>query len=278
MSEAETIEIIRNQIQNLGIRKISLSNQFDKIDESLQILLQSMDETDERTVNGIDVMGHKHNLESMLKDFWQVTEDDLESSEQKERFALELERALIIGELTEVKERIASWNKRMITINPSLPMFGVDEFDKKSLEAYAKIANLEREIRNYIIETLENKIGKNWWSDGIPDETKDTSREKMNDAGKDFEADKSMLREIDFLDFSDYEKIFQQDRRLILEEFFNNNEVKRGGMISKLSELRPLRNKIMHRQPLDDNEYSKLQVLYSDIINEIKKTKERNKK
>ena len=134
MSEIEaTITIIRNQIQGLRIKKIQASDKFQKIEKSLEKLLHSMEEVDDRQVNGIDILEHRGDMESKLKDLFHITEEELETKEQKERFSLELERALVINEMTEIEERIASWNKKLVSTDSTLSVFGVDEYDKNSL-------------------------------------------------------------------------------------------------------------------------------------------------
>jgi len=39
-----------------------------------------------------------------------------------------------------------------------------------------------------------------------------------------------------------------------------------------------LRNKIMHRPPLNDDEYAKFQMLYSDVLGMIKKIRDEYEK
>ncbi|MBT4325819.1 MAG: hypothetical protein HOD60_02770 [Candidatus Nitrosopelagicus sp.] len=278
MSEIEaTITIIRNQIQGLRIKKIQASDKFQKIEKSLEKLLHSMEEVDDRQVNGIDILEHRGDMESKLKDLFHITEEELETKEQKERFSLELERALVINEMTEIEERIASWNKKLVSTDSTLSVFGVDEYDKNSLEAYAKVANLERELRNHIMDTFSNQVprDKNWWNSAIPEDVRKSAEGKLQDFLNDskIETDNSMLEKIDFLDFSDYEAIFRQTGNRIKNTFFNGSDEQRLDVASILSRLRELRNKIMHRPPLTEEELSKFRVYYSDIMHYLKEDK-----
>ncbi len=278
MSEIEaTITIIRNNIQKLRIQKIQASDKFQKIEKSLEKILHLMEEVDNRQVNGIDIMEHKDDMESKLKDLFHITEEELETKEQKERFSLELERALAINEMVEIEEKIASWNRKLVSTDSTLSVFGVDEYDKNSLEAYAKIANLERELRNRIIDTFSNQVpmDKNWWNSAIPEDVRTSAEGKLKDFLDDskLETDNSMLEKIDFLDFSDYEAIFRQAGNRIKNTFFNGSDEQRLDIASTLSRLRELRNKIMHRPPLTEEELLKFRVYYSDIMHYLKEGK-----
>ena len=86
-----------------------------------------------------------------------------------------------------------------------------------------------------------------------------------------FGVPQSALRKIDFLDFSDYEGIFRW--RKCKKIFFGGNDVRQWAIVTKLADLRGLRNKIMHRPPLTDEEFGKFQAYHSDVMSFVKELK-----
>ena len=153
-----------------------------------------------------------------------------------------------------------------------MKIFGIDDYDPRSVEAYTKTISLERELRNMIVNTLE-PLEKDWWN-GLPEETKRNAEEGFKNELSKFGIPQSTLREIDFIDFSDYEEIFKG--RKIKNIFFGGSDEKQWAIITKLSDLRQLRNKIVHRPPLTDDEFVKFQASHSDVMSFVKEMEEKN--
>lgn len=266
MASGEVITIIREQIQNSWQKKVQMRSKFENVEKNLQTLLHSIGEIDDRQVNGIDISTKKEDLESFLKKYFDITDDDLRTENQKQRFALELKRAQITISLDDIENRIASCNRRMMMTDPELEIFGIDDYDPKSVEAYTKIILLERDLRNLIVNTLE-PLDKNWWNE-LPKDTKTEAEKGFKNEISKFGVTQSMLRKIDFIDFSDYEAIFKG--RKTKKIFFGGSDEKQWAIITKLSDLRQLRNKIVHRPPLTDDEFVKFQASHSDLMSFVK--------
>jgi hypothetical protein len=246
---------------------MKIISEFEKNDDQLQILLKSINERDNRQVNGIAISSKKEELEIFLKEHFDISEESLENDKQRKRLDLEITRAEIIIELEFINNEIANSNTQIITINPNLDVFVVDDYDQDSLEVYSKITHLERDIRNMIVNTLESK--PNWWTDIIPQGIQDDVRKKIDDQFTESDRSETKLREIDFVDFSHYEEIFKKKGNTILSLFFNGKNEFRWKIISSLENLRELRNKIMHRPPLNADELMSFHTHYSTIKNYV---------
>ena len=266
MSTEPVITIIRNQIQESWIKKSQKRDHIEKIQKNLESLLSSMGEIDDRQVNGIDISSKKNNIESFLKEYFDISEDELETEDQKQRFELEVKRSLITIELEDIENRIASCNRRLKMTDPELGVFGIDDYEPASLEAYTKIILLERDLRNVIVDTLEG-VEDNWWNI-LPKETREGAEKKFKDEMLQKNMPQNFLREIDFIDFSDYEEIFKG--KIGKRVFFNGNDKAQWAIVTKLSDMRILRNKIMHRPPLDEEEFIKFQAHHADIMSFVK--------
>ena len=268
MASGELVTIIRNQIQNSWQKKVQARNEFENVEKNLRVLLVSIGEVDNRQVSGIDISTKKENLDSFLKEIFDITEKDLETENQKQRFDLEVKRAEITIRLEDIENRIASCNRRLVMTDPNLEVFGIEDYDPRSLEAYIKIITLERDLRDLIVNTFEPLEEKNWWHEYIPEGTRTSAEASLKDEMSKFEVPKNELREIDFVDFSDYEEIFKGKRSKRI--FFGGSDEKQWAAITKISDLRKLRNKIVHRPPLDDEEFQKFCTYHSDVMSFVK--------
>ena len=155
MTSGELITIIRDQIQNSWQKKVQIRNEFENVEKNLRALLVSMGEVDDRQVSGIDISTKKENMDSFLKEYFDITDNDLVTEDQKQRFDLEVKRAMITIDLEYIENRIASCNRRLVMEDPNLKIFGIDDYDPKSSEAYIMTIILERDLRNLILNTLE---------------------------------------------------------------------------------------------------------------------------
>ena len=89
---------------------------------------------------------------------------------------------------------------------------------------------------------------------------------KINDNYKVQALSDSQIRKIDLLDFADYEKILSNEKKFQTNAFFSGNVQKQRKMITHLEDIRKLRNTVMHRPPLNDEEHKRLDVFYREII------------
>lgn len=271
MSQTGLVTIIREQIQKLRMDKMKVINRFENIEKRMKQILNEMGEIDDRRIDGIDMLEYNGNLKERLKELFDITDDDLATNDQRERFDAELERAEIVLDMMEIENRIASCNKRLLIVDPTLTVFGIENYDQKSLEVYGNTVHLETSLRNLIIDVLEPE-DKGWWNK-LPEGVQESANEGYEEAVSKLKTPQNMLRRIDFIDFSHYEGIFSGNK--VKNMFFGGSQEKMWGMVTKLSELRGLRNKIMHRPPLNDDEYAKFQVLYSDVMGIIKEIREK---
>jgi hypothetical protein len=264
MAPNNLITIIRNQIQDSWSQKMQCRERLGVVEKNLEVVIQSLGVLDDRRVSGIDISQYRDNLESFLKKHFDISEKDLETKDEKERFDLELERAKITIELEELETRIEHYNKRIMQIDSDFKIFGPENYEPKNLETYVSLITLEKTIRDSLLNFFESKGIENWWQDFISEEKRDMAQKGFDEEISKFGFSQNEIRRIDFLDFSAYEEIFKGRKSKKL--FFNGSDEKQWSLITKLSELRPLRNKIVHRPPLDDEELIKFRACHNDIM------------
>ncbi len=294
MSQRNILKIIENEIQELHMERKILYNNYENIIRELGEHLKLMEIPDDRQINKISVVHRiddpvnssmdittplKKTLAVWLKDdVFHIDDDELRTDDQKKRFRLEVERAEIIEKIIKVDNEFAKKNQQVKIIDPTrdFSYFGLEDWDLSSLDLYGKIASLEIDLRNWIHDVYRNKT-KNYWKDPDFISSLGGRFEKINE-NYDITLSSygvSMLRKIDFLDFSDYESILKvEGKQWLKNNFFHGSIEEQRKMISNLSEMRELRNKIMHRPPLNDQERKKFDVFYDEIIKIIDKSKQ----
>ena len=276
MSQQDTVTVIENNIQSLIEEKNILSIDHKNIIEELRVHLELMDEIDDRQINKIDVINHisdteKITLETWLKDtVFHITNEELRTDDQKKRFGLEVERARIIEKIVAVDNEFAKKNQQLKKIDSNREFIGMENWDVNSLEAYGKIASLERKLRDWI-HNIWVDHNKSYWND--PTFLHETIVKKINDNYKVQALSDSQIRKIDLLDFAHYEIILSNEKRFQTNAFFSGNVQKQRKMITHLQDIRKLRNTVMHRPPLNDEEHKRLDVFYAEIIEIIESSK-----
>ena len=275
MSQRNILKIIENDIQELHVRKKILYNNFETIIKALDDHLKLMEMPDNRTIQKIAIVDHiedkeKKTLEVWLKnDLFHIEDHELQTDDQKKRFRLEVERAQIIEKIIALDNELAKKNQQVKIVDPTRDFIGMDNWDLSSLDAYGKMASLERDLRNWIHESYQSKT-KNYWKDS--DFLSSLGDDRVLKINKNYDMAESsyghsMLRKIDFLDFSDYEAILKvEGKDWLKNKFFGGSVEKQRKMVSNLSEMRELRNKIMHRPPLTYSERKKFDVFHDEII------------
>ena len=170
MSQQNIISIIENEVKVLIDDKNILSTHFRKIREELREHLELMGEIDDRQINKISVVNHRDDADPKTLEVWlrddvfHITEDELRTDDQKKRFALEVERARITEKIVQVNNDFAKTNQQLKRIDPTREFIGMSSWDASSLEAYGKIASLERRLRDWIHEKWYNQ-NKSYWND-----------------------------------------------------------------------------------------------------------------
>lgn len=131
-------------------------------------------------------------------------------------------------------------------------------------ESYEILKELEQKLRQCISENL-SKVSKEWWKRKVPEDVRKNAetRKKKNESPWLWIKGGSPL--IDYIDFSDYGKIItrKDNWNEIFKHIFENRE----NLLSKLKELEPIRNTIMHSRNLTKKQVKRLE-LYSDDLDE----------
>ena len=277
MSERNSdISIIEHEVLSLIEDKTILYFDYKKIREELHEHLELMGEIDTRKINKISIVPHiedkeEKTLESWLRDdVWHISEDELQTDDQKKRFSLEVERTRIIEKIMSVENDFSKKNQQLKRIDPTREFIGMENWDVNSLEAYGKIASLERKLRDWIHEIWFKKNKKYWDDDAF------YNKNIKTDIDEEFKTrllSSSQLRKVDLLDFSAYGDILKKGGNFTVNAFFKSNGEKQQKMVTHLRDVQELRNMVMHRPPLNDGEHAKLNVFYHEIIKIIEESK-----
>lgn len=124
--------------------------------------------------------------------------------------------------------------------------------------AYSILYQLENGLRIFMEKKLREVFDANWWERGV---TPNDIRERA-DARK--ASEQSNLSLINYTEFGDLGRIIVNNWK-IFEPVFKTQK----GVISRLEELEPLRNKIAHSRLLSNHELEKLNLFFKEITDFI---------
>lgn len=124
--------------------------------------------------------------------------------------------------------------------------------------AYSLLYKLENELRIYYEMTLREQFGDKWWDKGVSSEIKDKAETKKKLA---YSKEKGNYSIIFYTDFEDL-RILPNKKWKLFEPTLKTQS----GVLSRLGELEPIRNKIAHSRFLTTDEISTLELFYKQII------------
>lgn len=116
------------------------------------------------------------------------------------------------------------------------------------------------QIKGFLRTNMENKHGKTWWEDRVPDDVKKRGSERKNIENK--HPDKPKKHEFEYLDLRDYQRIMKANWD-IFKENFKSREFVEHEIIDLLSHLR---NEVKHNSRLlEDREIKELEIILGKI-------------
>jgi hypothetical protein len=159
--------------------------------------------------------------------------------------------------------RIDSPTRPISTITPEMivALKGTD------VESYTKIMSLEDALRKCVSIEL-SRLTQNWWKERLPPDVNPNVRDRMaKEMVKEPWKREADLKPIDFLDFTEYEKIIlrSDNWKEAFQPIFRNKDQ----LAMRLQELSALRNSIMHDRSLDWTEKEKVRIFTGEILRQI---------
>lgn len=161
---------------------------------------------------------------------------------------------------------LAQLKEEDLIFSSEIPQISAQEKSQSQKESYELLKELEQKLR-HVIENEISKISSDWWKQRIPNDVRENAlqRKKKNDSPWNWVSGGSPL--IDYVDFTDYAKIIS--RRDNWNDVFRNIFGNKEELVSKLKELEPIRNTIMHSRNLNKKQIKRLHLYASDFIDRI---------
>jgi hypothetical protein len=149
-----------------------------------------------------------------------------------------------------------------VLVNEALSPFGLQRRNHalQMARLYAVIHAFENEVRSLIRDTLDEKVGSNWWSsDSVPKKirTKAEGRQKDSENESWLEGEKGTV--LEFCDFGDLSAIIVQ-----CWEHFKQLFPTQAWLTQRMDELEKSRNFIAHNRMLAPNEFQRIYMYISD--------------
>ena len=125
---------------------------------------------------------------------------------------------------------------------------------------YALLHAFENEVRSLIRDTLEEKIGANWWDGAaIPGQVKKLADSRQKEAQKDSWLEGSKSDKLEFVDFGDLASIIVQNWESF-KDIIPNQEWLR----QRMYELEKARHFVAHNRMLLPTEFQRIYMYISD--------------
>ncbi len=154
--------------------------------------------------------------------------------------------------------------------NDTIPVYLADRDVKTREEAFQRVTSLERELRR-LVENRLSIVSANWWIERVPPEVQKRA-ERYQRREKDIYPNVSDSENLlSYVGFSDYDDIILLDGNW--DECFQSVFQDRGWLSTKLRELEPIRNSIMHPRKLTKHGIEKLRVNSRDLLERMKRVK-----
>ncbi len=139
----------------------------------------------------------------------------------------------------------------------------IEKEENRNLQAYKILSRFERKLRNFLIRTLKEYYGDNWWERGVPPYIRNLCEERREEA---MMRKKKIQPLLYYTDFSHYLSIIlyqngEDNWKNIFEKYFINI----GWIKGRLIELNEIRNDITHPKPISEMQYEKLKLYTQEI-------------
>lgn len=125
---------------------------------------------------------------------------------------------------------------------------------------YAVLHSFENEVRSLIRDTLEEKVGVDWWdSTSVPPKVKRMAESRMETAIKDSWLEGAKGDNLEFVDFGDLSAIIIQSWDCFKEIMPSQEWIKQ-----RMTELEKARNFVAHNRMLLPSEFQRIYMYVSD--------------
>ena len=152
--------------------------------------------------------------------------------------------------------------------NDEVPAFLAQRVAKSSDEAIQLITNLERALRSCVRDRL-GRTSDNWWSSRVPANVRTHAEKNRQRADAVYPNVSAPEDPLSYVNFADYDDIILYHRNW--EDSFASVFADQAWTSTKLRELEPIRNALMHSRSLTQHGLEKLRVTSRDILERLKR-------
>ncbi len=152
--------------------------------------------------------------------------------------------------------------------NNMIPVYLAEKDVKTREEAVQLVTNLERELRKLVKDKLSGK-SVNWWSDRVPRKVRRRAEGRLEREEGIYPGVSAPEDSLSYVGFADYDDIILFDGNW--DECFQPVFKSRGWLSTKLQDLEPIRNTLMHARKLTKHGFEKLRVNSRDLLGRIRR-------
>ncbi len=154
--------------------------------------------------------------------------------------------------------------------NDTIAVYLADKDVRTREEAFQRVTSLERDLRRLVKDGLSG-VSTNWWIERVPPEVRKRAERYQRREKAIYPNVSDPENPLSYVGFSDYDDIILFDANW--EECFQSVFKDRGWLSTKLRELEPIRNSIMHPRKLTQHGIEKLRVNSRDLLERMGRAK-----
>lgn len=153
--------------------------------------------------------------------------------------------------------------------NDAVPTFLAQRVARSSEEAIQLVTNLEKALRSCVRDRL-GRTSDDWWSSRVPTNVRTRAEKNRRRADAVYPNVSAPEDPLSYVNFGEYDDIILHGRNW--EESFASVFPDQAWISTKLRELEPIRNALMHSRDLTEHGLEKLRVVSRDIVERLKRT------
>jgi hypothetical protein len=269
-------EKIHEDLGKLYLELGDIRENIASLDKKIQKLAEDDDGTDDRRLGNVKITAADNEMREWLISYFDIGKNDLATDSQKGRLVCESERAILYRMFLEVDDRVS---RKLDDLNTSdknaMSGFIRDGVTSRDASLYSLMQWLEIRLRSIISHCLlEDSMtmtadNEKWWKERLNSEI--VSRIKGNKENEKHSERK--FKDVEYLDFSDYVEVIVKQRNnwKMFGDVFGRREQDKSWLETRLNELKPIRNVIMHRPPLGKEDEKRFKLFWRDIMEKTSK-------
>jgi hypothetical protein len=269
-------EKIHEELGKLYLEKGDIMENIKLLDKKIRKLAEDDSGTDNRRLGNVKITKTDDEMREWLISFFDIGKNDLATDSQKGRLVFETERAIFYRICEELDDRISRKLGDLDRFGTNtMSEFIRDGVTSRDAQLYSMVKWLEIRLRSIISHCLlEDRMtmtadDEEWWEKRLGSDIKN----KIKDGKNSEKSSERKFQDVEYLDFTHYVNVIIKKGKnwKMFGDVFGRSDQDKSWLETRLNELRPIRNIIIHRPPLGKEDEKRFRLFWGDIMGRTSK-------